>query len=190
MMIIMAKVGEGRLGQSGAQEETAIHHVDSTLGLLVAISVFFASVLSDLVQELVAGSSAIFVILIALLIAVGLLTWVIGVLRQSWPLKVSAWLSIAYTLLYESYLVIIIVAVAFAGVSMPRVLIIAGLFVPVLGASLFMWYVVRRAYLDRLSTTPRAEELTDKIDAWSRRGCWLSLAIASVACLLLMWLLR
>lgn len=182
-------MGEGRLGQSGAQEETAIHHVDSTLGLLVAISVFFASLLYDLGRELAVEGSAIIVIELALLIAFDLLAWVVGVLGQSWSLKIAAWFSTALILLMESLMLALPLVVGFAGVSLPRILIIAVWFMPFLGASLFLWYVVRRAYLDRLPTTPPAKELRDMIDRLSRWGCETGLAIGCLSVLLVAFLL-
>jgi hypothetical protein len=163
-------------------EEIAIHHIDSTLGLLLAVSTFLAGVLPDIYVRsgaLEAAAVATFQRNLGIFLVAALLTWIIGVLRSAWGPKLLAWFLTMYVLLSLSfYLCLSMWEVAPFYVLkrfnftiilvLPKVLSSFVDLLSVCGASVLLWFGVRYAYRRRLSEVNSWHAHQKEIDYDSR----------------------
>jgi len=160
------------LSQASAPEESVIHHVDSTLGLLLAIVIFLTGLAFNIMQPSLGVSFAPGAIRSALAIACATVLWLIGVLRQVWFAKLMAWALATYSLLMPALTLLIIYSVLSFGAVAPSYLLGFNLIGACVGSSLFVWYVVRRSYLIRLSLEPDLRALRDRIHQYGRIVAW------------------
>ena len=84
-----------------ADEREVIHHVDSAFGILLAIVVFQSNLIANLLRGSNSQRGEIFAIALSLLLIFAILNGLVGILKQSWPLKLLAWHITLTLLLWE-----------------------------------------------------------------------------------------
>ena len=160
------------MSQASGREESAVHHVDSTLGLLLAIVIFLTGLAFNIMQTGLGESVAPDAIRSALSIASATVLWLIGVLRQAWLAKLAAWALTIYLLLMPALVLLVIyVALSFGAVA-PSCLLDLRIIGACIGSSLFLWYIVRRAYQSRLLFAGDSRAQRDQISWYSKRLAW------------------
>lgn len=160
------------MSQASVPEESAIHQVDSTLGILLAIVIFLTNLSFSLFQMRLGESVALDAIRSALSIGSATVLWLIGLLRRVWILKLAAWALTIYQLLMPAFVLLIIyIAISF-GASVPLYLLNFRVIGACIGSSLFLWYIVRSAYQSRLPLAGDSRAQRDQISWYSKVLAW------------------
>ena len=169
-------------------EESAIHHVDSILGLLLAFSIFLTGTLPDMYVKSgileVAAATALQKNLAVFLVYASL-AWMVGVLRGEWILKSAAWILTLYVLLMLSFYVSFLgwkiasffVLKPFGGTIIVSLFRVAASLVGVFsacGAYVILWHGVRYAYRGRLLAIGTWSEYHQAIEQSAK---WLGMAL-------------
>jgi hypothetical protein len=169
---IVACVGKWNLSQASAPEESAIHNVDSTLGLLLAIVIFLTGLTFNILQMGLGESIVPEAIESALTIASATTVWLIGVLCRVSPLKIAAWGLTIYLLLTPAIVLLVIYTAMSFGAIAPSYLLDLRIPSACIGSSLFLWYIVRSAYQSRLLLAGDSRAQRDQIGWYSKWFAW------------------
>lgn len=161
--------------------EEAVHHVDTILGLLVTIMVFLANITASR-PDIQPIASQLQATRLAIVIVVSIAFWVIGVLLQNWIAKSVAWFTTAFAFFALVEMVLLGYFILLYPTSLSslfplspffqRLFVFALMLVPLVLSVLFCWYVVRRAYQQRLSAAGAMNE-RKKMEDVMRVSCWL-----------------
>jgi hypothetical protein len=153
-------VALNKLTQSQSAEQ-AIHHVDSVLGLLLAVLIFLTNIVLSQVMSRSLVVGATFATLTTILVIMDIAFWILGVLLQVWLLKFLAWYFVAFGLVSDLEMVILSPLLLCCIFSLNGVSIFVLLLLASLVSVLFCWFVVRRAYVERLIAAGAQREAED-----------------------------
>jgi hypothetical protein len=152
------------LTQANAEVEAAIHPVDSLLGIILTLVIFEGSLLVGRYGALGPENTPGARLFVVILVIFSVMAWVIGTLAQYWPLKFMAWGLTLWVLLIE--LLMLLLDVVAGPLRTAGVWVAAGVvaFIPCAISFALLRWLVRPAYLRRLSTISGAVELIGEID--------------------------
>jgi hypothetical protein len=139
------------LSEYAAGETEAIHHVDTTFGILLVIMVFESNLLLGFLQRSGSARGELLAVILACLVVGTILVGLVGILKQSWRERLLAWnATLALVLLEFASLLLGMIGIQFG------IIITWGQFgilaaVLLLVSSLLTAYLVVEAYSCRLS---------------------------------------